>query len=108
MSETAELLQAVVELSEACGDLAASYFGKSFLVESKSNGSPVTIADRATETFAREWIEKRFPNDGIIGEEFGSLRPQARRHWVIDPIDGTASFIRGVPLWGTLVAVMNE
>jgi len=65
----------------------------------------VTIADRRAETAARDWIAARFPDDGIIGEEFGSTRPHARRRWLVDPIDGTKTFIRGVPLWGTLVAV---
>ncbi|HSP77912.1 MAG TPA: inositol monophosphatase family protein, partial [Myxococcaceae bacterium] len=54
---------------------------------------------------AREWIEARFPEDGILGEEFGETRPGAKRRWILDPIDGTKTFIRGVPLWGTLVAV---
>jgi len=65
----------------------------------------VTAADRAAERAARDWIERRFPDDGILGEELGLARPDAARRWILDPIDGTKSFVRGVPLWGTLVAV---
>jgi histidinol-phosphatase len=108
MSESGTLLDAVTDLAKRCGEIAAGYFGKALDVEAKDNGSPVTIADRNTEAYAREWITQRFPTDGIIGEEFGTIRPSAKRQWVIDPIDGTATFIRGVPLWGTLVAVMED
>jgi histidinol phosphatase-like enzyme (inositol monophosphatase family) len=65
----------------------------------------VTVADRDAERAAREWIERRFPEDGILGEEDGETRPGAARRWLVDPIDGTKSFVRGVPLWGTLVGV---
>jgi histidinol phosphatase-like enzyme (inositol monophosphatase family) len=57
---------------------------------------------------ARDWIAERFPDDGIVGEEFGMTRPDARRRWIIDPIDATKSFIRTVPLWGTLIAVVED
>jgi histidinol phosphatase-like enzyme (inositol monophosphatase family) len=65
----------------------------------------VTAADRAAEAAAREWIERRFPGDGVLGEESGETRSDAARRWIVDPIDGTKSFVRGVPLWGTLVGV---
>jgi histidinol phosphatase-like enzyme (inositol monophosphatase family) len=74
-------------------------------VEVKSDGSPVTIADRSAEDSARAWIASRFPEDGVLGEEMGLDRPEAPRRWIVDPIDGTKTFVRGVPLWGTLVAV---
>jgi histidinol-phosphate phosphatase HisN, inositol monophosphatase family len=105
MSES--YVQAAAELARIAGDNAMRFFGKALDVESKMDGSPVTEADRSTETLAREWIARRFPGDGILGEEFGSSRPDAARQWIIDPIDGTKSFVRGVPLWGTLVAVME-
>ena len=76
-------------------------------MERKDDGSPVTDADRAAERAVREWIEQRFPHDGILGEEYGVSRPDAPRRWFIDPIDGTKSFVRGVPLWGSLVAVVE-
>ena len=73
-------------------------------METKGDGSPVTIADREAERVARAWLAERFPGDGMHGEEFGLERPEARRRWMLDPIDGTKAFVRGVPLWGTLIA----
>ena len=105
MSET--LLQAVAELATLAGDEANRFFRQGIAVEFKGDGSPVTAADRGAETVAREWIRARFPSDGILGEEFGLERPDAPRRWVLDPIDGTKSFIHGVALWGTLVAVVE-
>jgi histidinol-phosphatase len=99
------LLEAVAELARVTGDTALRYFRTSVAVESKRDGSPVTVADRAAEEVARDWLRARFPEDGILGEELGEERPQARRRWVLDPIDGTKTFVRGVPLWGSLVAV---
>jgi histidinol phosphatase-like enzyme (inositol monophosphatase family) len=99
------LLQAVTELSRAASAVAMKWFNRNVAVDIKLDGSPVTIADRSAEEFAREWISQRFPQDGVIGEEFPPLRPEAKRQWIIDPIDGTKAFVRGVPLWGTLVAV---
>jgi histidinol-phosphatase len=99
-------MQATAELARLAGDNAMRFFGSALEIESKKDGSPVTKADRSSETLARDWIESRFPGDGIVGEEFGSSRPDAPLQWIIDPIDGTKSFVRGVPLWGTLVAVM--
>ena len=101
------LLDAVHEAARVAGDVAMRHYRTSLAVESKSDGSPVTIADREAETAVREWITRRFPEDGIEGEELGVLRPDARRRWVIDPIDGTKTFVRGVPLWGTLVAIVE-
>jgi len=102
---TEELMSAAAELARLVGATALGYYGRGVDVETKGDGSPVTVADRAAETVAREWLASRFPLDGIMGEEFGVTRPDARRRWIIDPIDGTRTFIRNVPLWGTLVAV---
>src|SRR5215217_5093274 len=99
------LLHAVSEAASHAGRVALSHFGHVLTVERKSDGSPVTIADRAAEHAARDWISARFPEDGVAGEELGAVRPDARRQWLVDPIDGTKSFVHGVPLWGTLVAV---
>lgn len=101
----ATLLQAVAEVARLAGDVALAHARRTLDVEVKADGSPVTVADRAAERTAREWIEARFPRDGILGEEYGLVRGDAARRWVLDPIDGTKSFVRGVPLWGTLVAV---
>ena len=100
-------LQAVAEVAKLAGDAALRHYPSPPAVELKSDGSPVTVADRDAEGKARAFIEEFFPGDGILGEEFGVSRPDAPRRWLIDPIDGTASFIRGVPLWGSLVAVVE-
>ena len=98
------LLSAVAEVAERAAKTAMQWYGRTIAVETKGDGSPVTIADREAERVAREWIAERFPMDGMHGEEFGPERGTAARRWIIDPIDGTKAFVRGVPLWGTLVA----
>ncbi len=99
------LLEAVEELALLTGAVAARYFRTSLAVDRKEDGSPVSAADREAETVARRWIGARFPGDGISGEEFGITAGDAPRRWVIDPIDGTISFLAGVPLYSTLIAV---
>ncbi len=93
------------ELARLTGDIALRHYRSTLTVETKADGSPVTAADRAAEQAARDWVGRYFPQDGILGEEFGEERAGARRRWVIDPIDGTKSFVRGTPLWGSLVAL---
>jgi histidinol phosphatase-like enzyme (inositol monophosphatase family) len=99
------LLDAAAEVARLAGDTALRYFRGAVPVETKGDGTPVTVADRSAELIAREWLRTRFPNDGILGEELGEERPGSRRRWVLDPIDGTKTFVRGVPLWGTMVAL---
>jgi len=98
-------LQAVSEVARLAGAIAHGYYRQQVSVETKTDGTPVTVADRSAEEAARQWIDARFPNDGILGEELPEVRAGSRRTWIIDPIDGTKSFVRDVPLWGTLVAV---
>lgn len=105
--DAAALLEAVAELARLAGDTAMRHFKQAITIETKADGSPVTIADRAAEGAAREWIRARFPRDGILGEEFGIEGGDAPCRWILDPIDGTKSFVHGVPLWGTLVAVAS-
>ena len=93
------------ELARITGTVALRHYRTHLTVETKADGSPVTVADRAAETAARAWVQSRFPQDGILGEELGEERPGAARRWIIDPIDGTKSFVRGAPLWGSLVAL---
>ena len=101
----AQLLEAVEDVARLAGHVALELFSPDIAVEMKGDGSPVTHADRSAEIAAREWITSNFPDHGILGEEMGVTNPNAELRWILDPIDGTASFIRGVPLWGTLVAV---
>lgn len=103
-STQSELLQAVAEVAQLAARKAMRWYRVGVDVETKSDGSPVTIADREAERVARTWLSERFPSDSILGEEFGEERSGARRRWLIDPIDGTKAFVRGVPLWGTLIA----
>jgi histidinol-phosphatase len=98
-------LEAVAEVARAAGEIALRHYRQKVSIETKNDGTPVTVADREAETAARQWIESKFPQDGILGEEFPDVRADSKYRWIIDPIDGTKSFIRDVPLWGTLVAV---
>jgi histidinol phosphatase-like enzyme (inositol monophosphatase family) len=102
---THSLLASAEELARLTGNVALRHYRSALSVEHKADGSPVTVADRAAEQAARDWVRQRFPEDGVLGEEFGEERAGARRRWIIDPIDGTKSFVRGVPLWGSLVAL---
>lgn len=95
----------VAELARLIGDFALGFYRSRLDVEMKHDGSPVTAADRGAEKVARDWVRRYFPDDGFLGEEFGEERTGARRRWIVDPIDGTKSFVHGVPLWGSLVAL---
>ncbi|MGH7471298.1 MAG: histidinol-phosphatase [Longimicrobiales bacterium] len=102
------LLEFAVEVAWRAGRLTLSHFQTGVAAEAKPDASPVTVADRAAEQLARELIERRFASDGIIGEEFGEVRPGAERRWILDPIDGTSAFLRGVPFYGVLIALEDD
>ena len=108
MTQSSTLLNAVEEVTRLAGDTALRYYRDRPAVETKADGSPVTVADREAERVSREWIASRFPDDAILGEELGSRAGKSGRRWLIDPIDGTKSFVHGVPLWGSLVAVCMD
>src|SRR4051794_38675415 len=98
----------VDQLADAAGEAVLPFFRTSLTVEDKGRGGafdPVTAADRAAEGAMRTLIHDTFPDHGIIGEEFGDDRADAEYVWVLDPIDGTKSFISGMPAWGTLIAL---
>lgn len=95
-------------LAEAAGDAIRPFFRARFDRETKADRSPVTEADRASEAAMRRILERERPADGIIGEEYGVEREDAARLWVLDPIDGTRSFIAGRPIFGTLIALVEE
>lgn len=95
-------------MADAAGPIARHYFRTPFSVEAKDDQSPVTVADREVELAIRELIAAECPDHGIIGEEHGSERADAEYVWVIDPIDGTRAFITGMPLFGTLIALLHK
>lgn len=103
-----------LELAKALADIADEislprFIAQDFHVETKPDSTPVTEADRAVEKAIKEMLKNERPNDSIIGEEYGSsgenLHGPGSRTWIIDPIDGTANFMRGVPVWATLIAL---
>ena len=95
----------------AAADAAAAvirpFYRAGVSADDKSDASPVTIADRTAELAIRAVLSQRFPEHGILGEEFGLDRPEARLRWVLDPIDGTRAFITGRPLFGTLIGLLD-
>jgi len=95
-------------LADAAGDAIRPFFRARFQIETKADLSPVTQADRAAESAIRALLAEHRPDDGVIGEEYGDDRPDAPRVWVIDPIDGTRAFLAGRPLFGTLIALLEE
>jgi inositol-phosphate phosphatase / L-galactose 1-phosphate phosphatase / histidinol-phosphatase len=95
-------------LADAAGAAIRPYYRADFGLESKADASPVTLADRAAEAAIRTILGQERPEDGIIGEEYGSERAGASRQWVIDPIDGTTSFVAGRPIFGTLISLMVD
>jgi len=103
----AALIAFANELADAAGAIVRRYFRRGVAVDDKPDMSPVTIADREVEMALRARIGQRFPDHGILGEEHGSVHTDAERVWVLDPIDGTKSFISGVPLFGTLIALVE-
>ncbi|HMI18752.1 MAG TPA: histidinol-phosphatase [Sphingomonas sp.] len=94
-------------LADAAGAAIRPFFRKRFAMEAKADRSPVTEADRAAEAAMRAILAAERPEDGVIGEEYGPDRPDAERVWVLDPIDGTRSFVAGRPIFGTLVALVE-
>jgi histidinol-phosphatase len=100
-----ELLEFAVEAARDAGKIPLEYFQTELNVRTKPDQSPVTIADKRTEERLRELISARFPGHGIVGEEFGEHNTGSSYRWIIDPIDGTLSFIRGVGLFGLLLGL---
>ena len=107
-NELNELLQFAVELGRGAGEITLEYFRKDPETETKSDGSYVTIADRHAESYLREEIGKRYPDDGVVGEEELEQRGLSGRRWIVDPIDGTFAFVHGVPFYGVLIALEIE
>lgn len=95
-------------LADESGKIIKSYFRSGVKIETKTDESPVTIADKSAEEKMREMIMKEFPEHGILGEEFGKHNEDAEYQWILDPIDGTKSFISGAVTFGTLIALMKN
>jgi len=105
---TADDIALANALADAAGAAIRPWFRRPFLVETKEDFSPVTIADREAEAAIRALLAQHCPHDGVIGEEYGEDRPDERRVWVLDPIDGTRAFVAGRPLFGTLIALLED
>lgn len=112
MSSSSYSFQQLAEFSDqlaaASRAVVARYFRQSFSIDAKGDETPVTIADRETELALRGLIGERFPEHGIFGEEFGEENADSRFTWVLDPIDGTRSFITGTPTFGTLISLLED
>jgi histidinol phosphatase-like enzyme (inositol monophosphatase family) len=104
-----DLLRFAVDLARRAGEITLGWFASADLaVESKADGTPVTAADRAAERFVREQLAEHHPHDTVIGEEEPVHEGTSGRRWILDPIDGTKAFTRGVPLYSTLLALDDE
>jgi histidinol-phosphatase len=97
--------EVAVEATRRGGQTALRYFEGGLTVEWKSDQSPVTVADRETESLLRTALAAAFPHDGFLGEEHGDTPGTSGYRWIIDPIDGTRNFVRGIPIWATLVSL---
>lgn len=108
-SELASRLESALAFAREAGQFTLRYFQADDLaVETKSDDSPVTAADRGAELLLRERIAAAFPADAVLGEEFPERPGTSGYRWILDPIDGTKSFIHGVPLYGTMVGIEHE
>ncbi len=104
---TADWIAAAEAAVDVAGAAIRPFFRAGVAADQKSDRSPVTIADRTAELAMRAVLSQRFPEHGILGEEFGLDRPDARLRWVLDPVDGTRAFISGRPTFGTLIALFD-
>jgi histidinol-phosphatase len=96
---------AALDAAQQAGQFALGYFDRGIAVEWKPDHSPVTMADRGAEDLIRKALLGKFPGDGFLGEEFGDTPGSSGFRWIIDPIDGTRSFVRGIPLWATMIGL---
>jgi histidinol phosphatase-like enzyme (inositol monophosphatase family) len=108
-AELRELLDFANQIAIHAGKITLRHFQRDLVVERKADASPVTVADREAEAYLREAIQGRYRNHAVLGEEEGlSGPPGATYRWVLDPIDGTRSFIHGVPLYGVMIGILRE
>ena len=102
------MIDIAIETAKAAGQLGLKYFKNIPEVKFKKDNSPVTIADVEAEKLIRKIISGKFPDHGFIGEELPSIREKAQYVWVIDPIDGTRDFIRQIPNWSVMIALLKK
>ena len=104
------LFKDAIDIVLEAGEITNSYFKKNLIIENKEKTvfNPVTIADKSTEKKIRELLEKLYPDDGIVGEEYGKKKGSSDFTWIIDPIDGTKAFISGIPTWGILLSLVRN
>jgi inositol-phosphate phosphatase/L-galactose 1-phosphate phosphatase/histidinol-phosphatase len=107
-SVPAELVALSHRLADAARPIVARHFRTPVAVDDKTDLSPVTIADREAETAMRALLDEQVPTHGVFGEEHGAVRTEAEFVWVLDPIDGTRAFITGLPIFGTLIALLRN
>lgn len=104
-----ELLDLALHLADLADSITSDGFSsRDFDVSRKGDATEVTTIDRAAETALREVVTAQRPSDGFYGEEHGRVNPDSRLQWVVDPIDGTSNFVRGVPVWATLIALVDD
>ena len=96
---------AALDAAQKAGAFALQYFDQGIAVEWKADRSPVTMADRGSEELLKKALLGKFPNDGFLGEESGATPGSSGFRWIIDPIDGTRSFVRGIPLWACMIGL---
>lgn len=108
MSELGELLNIARRASDVARGVIMPLYESTLAVELKADRTPVTVADRGAEEAIRAFLQRECPSHAILGEEFGETPGDGRYRWILDPIDGTKSFIHHVPLWGTLIALERD
>jgi myo-inositol-1(or 4)-monophosphatase len=108
IADTDALIAAACAAADVSGAVIRPFFRAEIATDIKADRSPVTIADRTAEQTMRAVLAERFPDHGVLGEEFGLDRPEASMRWVLDPIDGTRAFITGRPTFGTLIALFQD
>jgi len=108
MEDLRSIFPVLHEINRCAGQIIRKYYGTGVEIDLKADDSPVTAADRETETFLRQSLERHFPQHSILGEEFGETKKSSAYRWIIDPIDGTQSFILRTPLFGTLLALERD
>jgi len=108
--EKQSLFQNAIDIVDEAGKITIGYFKKNLIIENKDENffNPVTIADKSAEKKIREMIEKLYPNDSVVGEEYGTKSGSSDFTWIIDPIDGTKAFISGIPTWGILLSLVEH